>query len=129
VVSLALTAGCGAAPRPDQPSAPPVTTAVPVPADGLTLAQLGFRNGPATAFSVPRVAVISTRVDQPSGVTVVFSSPAPGQLAGYLRRSLPASGWVVTADDPAASSLTFSGYGWQGSFTGTGGASAVILRP
>lgn len=106
-----------------------MTAAVTVPPDGVSLAELSFRNGPATAFSVPREVVIRTRIDQPSGVTVVFVRPDAHQLAGYLRRALPATGWVITGDDPSASSLTFTGYGWQGSFTGTGHASAVILRP
>jgi hypothetical protein len=36
---------------------------------------------------------------------------------------------VVTADNAETATLTFTGYGWQGSFTGTGDSSAVILRP
>jgi hypothetical protein len=73
--------------------------------------------------------VVSTRVDQASGVTVVLSSPGPADLTRYLQRSLPATGFTVTAANPATRSLTFTGYGWRGSFTGTGDTSAVILRP
>lgn len=106
-----------------------MSVAVSVPPDGVSLARLGFTNGPARAFSVPRDVVITTRIDQPTGVTVVFSSPTPRELADYLRRALPATGFVVTRDEPSASSMTFSGYGWQGSFTGTLASSAVTLHP
>lgn len=90
---------------------------------------IGFTNGPVAAFSLPRTIVVSTSVDQPSGVTLVLDNPSAGDIAGYLRRTLPRSGFVVTADDQKTASLTFTGYGWQGSFTGTGNFSAVILRP
>jgi len=100
-----------------------------VPAGGFTLAQIGIVNGPAAAFSVPSGVAVTTSVDQPSGVTLVFGYPSPRELAAYLRRVLPESGFVVTGDDPATATLTFTGYGWHGSFTGTGATSAVILRP
>jgi hypothetical protein len=80
------------------------------------------------AFSLPRTAVVSTRVDQPDGVTVVLSEPSPTEVARYLRRALPASGFAITADNEAAA-MTFTGYGWDGSFTGTERSSAVVLRP
>ena len=128
-VALALLPGCGATPRPDLKSAPPPSASATAPADGITLAQLGFRNGPAGAFSVPRTVVWTTSVDEPSGVTVVFSRPDAAVLADYLRRVLPGSGFVVTGDARATATLTFTGYGWHGSFTGAGASSALILRP
>jgi hypothetical protein len=100
-----------------------------VPADGISLKLLGYTNGPVAAFSLPRNALVTTSVDQPNGVTVVLGSPSATEIAGYLRRALPASGFVVTADNAETATLTFTGYGWQGSFTGTGDSSAVILRP
>lgn len=127
--ALTLASGCGVEPRPELPTAPPVSVAVTVPAGGVTLAQLGFSNGPVTAFSVPRNVTVTTSVDQPSGVTLVFSRPAPTELASYFRRALPATGFAITSDEPSGSALTFRGHGWHGSFTGTAGSSAVILRP
>jgi hypothetical protein len=102
---------------------------VSVPSDGLSLRSIGFANGPVDAFSLPRSVVVSTRVDEASGVTVVLNSPSATDVAAYLRRTLPETGFEVTADQPAEAALTFTGYGWHGSFTGTGSSSAVILRP
>lgn len=122
-------AGCSAPIRPDPPSASPPAAEVRIPADGITLKRIGFENGPAEAFSLPRSIVIVTAVDQASGVTVVFSHPSASELASYLRRTLPKTGFQVSQFDPATASLTFTGYGWHGSFTGDGDSSAVILRP
>jgi hypothetical protein len=130
VALVLLAAGCSAPVRPELPAEPPATpAAVTIPADGSSLRSLGFSNGPATAFSVPRDVVVSTRVDQPTGVTVVFSQPSATEVAAYLVRTLPKTGFVVTSQATATASLTFTGYGWDGSFTGTGDSSAVILRP
>jgi len=106
-----------------------------VPADGLPLAAFGFTNGPVTEFSLPRDATLAAKVDQPNNVIAVLSSPSTAEIADYLRRSLPAGGFVITQDDPRAMAVRFRGYGWSGSFTGTasagdgGGTSAVLLRP
>ena len=131
IVALVLLAsGCSAPVRPELPAEPPATpAAVTIPADGSSLRALGFSNGPVTAFSVPRDVVVSTRVDQPTGVTAVFTQPAAAEVAAYLVRTLPRTGFVVTSEATATASLTFTGYGWNGSFTGTGDSSAVILRP
>jgi hypothetical protein len=100
-----------------------------VPTDGVTLADMGFTNGPRESFSLPRTVVVTTRVDQPNTVTLVLGPPPPAEVAGYLRRALPAAGFAITADDQVGTTLTFLGNGWAGSFTGTGSASAVSLRP
>jgi hypothetical protein len=88
-----------------------------------------------TEFSLPRDATLAAKVDQPNNVIAVLSSPSTAEVADYLRRSLPAGGFVITDDDPKAMAVTFRGHGWSGSFTGTtsagdgGGTSAVLLRP
>jgi hypothetical protein len=110
---------------------PPTVSSAPVsiPSDGITLAALGYLHGPLEQFSLPRTAVITTKVDQPNNVTAVVSSPPAREVGAYLRRALPAAGFVITADRPAANTMTFAGHGWSGSFTGDAGASAVLLRP
>ena len=102
-----------------------------IPADGLTLAALGYRNGPVAEVSLPRTVVVTARVDQDNNVTAALSAPAAAEVADYLRRALPLAGFTVTADNENAAqpALTFRGLGWHGSFTGDDRSSAVLLRP
>jgi hypothetical protein len=127
-----LLMGCSAASSSDSSPAPPsVAAARPpsIPSDGVTLAALGFLNGPVDQFSLPRTAIIATRVDQPNNVAVVVPSPRHAEVAAYLRGALPAAGFTITADKPATKTMTFAGNGWSGSFTGDDQVSAVLLRP
>jgi hypothetical protein len=133
VTGALLLGGCG---RGESPPVPPPTTTTPsptvtvsVPADGVTLRSLGYLNGPVEQFTLPRTALVSASVDQTNNVTAVLSSPPPADVAAYLRRTLPATGFSVTADDPAGPALTFAGHGWTGSFTAGGATSAILLRP
>jgi hypothetical protein len=130
IVLLGGAPGCAAGERPDDPTptAPP-SVAASVPADGVTLQSLGYLNGPTAQFSLPRTAVLQAAVDQTNNVTAVLASPRPAEVADYLRRALPATGFIVTADQPDVDTLTFVGHGWSGSFTATGTTSAVLLRP
>ncbi|MCE3274211.1 MAG: hypothetical protein K0R13_66 [Propionibacteriaceae bacterium] len=127
-----LLAGCsnGSSSDSNLPS-PAVSAARPpsIPPDGITLAALGYLNGPVRQFSLPRTAALRAKVDQPNNVTAVVSSPSPAELSSYLRRALPEAGFMITADSPAANTMTFTGHGWSGSFTGDDRASAVLLRP
>ncbi len=100
-----------------------------IPADGISLAGLGFTNGPVRQFSLPRTAAVTTTVDQTNNVSAVIAAPAAAEIYGYLRRTLPQAGFTVTGEDAARTSLTFTGYGWTGSFTGAARVSAVLLRP
>lgn len=127
-----LLMGCSAGTSSDSSPAPPVVSpAAPpsTPADGVTLAALGYLNGPIEQFSLPRTAVITAKVDQPNNVAVVLSSPSPAEVATYLRRALSAAGFTITAEDTAAKTMTFTGNGWTGNFTGDNRVSAVLLRP
>jgi hypothetical protein len=127
-----LLVGCSADYSSDSISpSPTVSPARPpsIPSDGITLAALGYLNGPVRQFSLPRTAVIKAKVDQPNNVTAVVSSPSPAEIRSYLRGALPAAGFVITADSPATDTMTFTGQGWSGSFTGGERGSAVLLRP
>ncbi|NNG20214.1 hypothetical protein HJ590_11655 [Naumannella sp. ID2617S] len=119
-----LLAGCAAGQgvRPQ----PPAPTSVSVPAGGVSLAQLGFQNGPAAAVTLPRGARIDQRVDQPNVLTATFTSPAPAELAGWLRGHLGEGGFRIIAD--RGDSLVFVGSGWSGAFTATDALSALTLR-
>jgi hypothetical protein len=127
-----LLMGCSAASSSDSRPTPLSTSSagrLAIPADGVTLATLGYLNGPIQRFSLPRTAVITTKVDQPNNVVAVLSSPSPTELTAYLRRALPTAGFTITADNPAAQTLTFVGNGWSGSVTAHDRVSAVLLRP
>jgi hypothetical protein len=133
MIGTLLLGGCGGSGSPPVP--PPVTAtpsrtaAVSVPADGVTLRSLGYLNGPVEQFTLPRTALVAAAVDQANNVTAVLSSPPPSDVAAYLRRALPATGFAVTADDPDGPALTFAGHGWTGSFTAGEATSAILLRP
>jgi hypothetical protein len=127
-----LLMGCSAASSSDSSPTPPSVSPARLPAipsDGVTLAALGFLNGPIEQFSLPHNAVITAKVDQPNNVAVVVSSPAPAEVATYLRSALPAEGFTITGDNPEAKTMTFTGNGWSGNFTGGDRVSAVLLRP
>ncbi len=102
---------------------------MPIPADGIALAAYGYTNGPVEQFSVPRGSVITASVDQTNNVSAVLSAPPAADVFGYLQRTLPDTGFTVTQEDAAQNSMTFTGYGWSGSFTGDEHVSAVLLRP
>jgi hypothetical protein len=97
----------------------------------VTLAALGYTFGPTAELSLPRSSNITAVVDQANNVTAVLSAPPAAELAGYLRRSLPLAGFTITRDNQQTGqpAITFTGYGWRGSFTGDERASAVLLRP
>jgi hypothetical protein len=126
-----LLAGCSDGQSSDSNVPPPTASSASasIPSDGITLAALGYIQGPVQQFSLPRTAVITTKVDQPNNVTAVVSSPPASEVGAYLRRALPAAGFMITADRPAENTMTFAGHGWSGSFTGDDRASAVLLRP
>jgi hypothetical protein len=126
---------CGAAlPTGTESSGPSVspsgpTAQVSIPGEGVPLLAFGYTNGPITQFSLPRTSVLVSKVDQPNNVAAVLSRPAPAEVADYLRRALPATGFTIEQDDRAAVTMTFDGYGWTGSFTANADTSAVLLRP
>jgi hypothetical protein len=123
----ALPTGRGSSGTSVSPARP--TVQVSIPADGVALAAFGYTNGPVAQFSLPRTSFLVSKVDQPNNVAAVLSRPAPGEVAEYLRRALPATGFTISQDDRATVTMTFDGYGWAGSFTANAGTSAVLLRP
>lgn len=125
-----LAGGCAASERPDDPSPSAMPSVdVLIPPDGISLAVYGYTNGPVRQFSLPRGSVVTARVDQTNNVTAVLAAPPAAEVFGYLQRTLPAAGFTVTKEDVVQSSMTFTGYGWAGSFTGDDRVAAVLLRP
>lgn len=131
---LALATGaCGAGGVPPEPLPEPTTNSPQpspvVPADGVPLVAFGYQNGPVRAFYLPRATRLSVAVDQPNNVTVVFAQPTPAEVYAFYRRTLEPAGFQITAADDAATTLTFTGYGWTGSLTADEATVAVLLRP
>ena len=130
---IALGGGCAAGGLPSIPraSSSPTPSVAPtsIPADGFPLSSFGFANGPVGTFSLPRTTILRTAVDQPNNVTAILGQPSTSEVYAYLQRTLPGAGFTITASDAGASTLTFAGRGWTGSFTGDAGTCAVLLRP
>ncbi len=130
LLSGVLLTGCSGPTRPADPAPEPVSTAsVAIPADGIALAAYGLVNGPVRQLSIPRTARIRVEIDQTNNVAAVIGEPPAAEVFAYLQQALPRTGFTVTAADPATLTLTFTGYGWTGRFTGDRVASAVLLRP
>lgn len=120
-------ASCGQAePPPEIAQRVATATSTALPQGAVSLATLGFVNGPKADVFVPDGAEISYRIDQPNVVTMIFSAPSGGELVAFYSASLPARGFVVTGS--SEDSLTFTRPGWEGSFTSTAEVSGFTLR-
>ncbi|NLT30374.1 MAG: hypothetical protein GXX86_07950 [Propionibacterium sp.] len=119
-VALAGVTGCSAVPDFDPPATPPPATAS-VPADGVTLRELGAEYGPVDAVVVPREHRLQLLTSQINVVNVVFDAPDADELAEWFRGTLPGAGWTIT--DDAGGTLIFTGHGWDGVFTPMGDGS------
>jgi len=122
---LVLLALSGCTTPPPQPATPEVTWTASAPADGVTLTQLGFRNGPAE-FWLPSGVVIRDRVDLEANITVTITSPGGAELAAWESGPRPPAGGEAAAG--GQDSLLFRRGQWQGAFTLTAALSALSLR-
>ncbi len=128
VCAVAVLGGCsvpvaGSSPTSTQTASVPVTPTIP--SDGVSLRALGFVNGPSTAFSIPQGSVLTTRIDHDDVVTLVFAAPAGSELEAYFTDALPKAGFTIKSS--ANDAITFTGYGWDGSFVAAE-ESGVTLR-
>lgn len=108
------------------PAPGPSLSAVAVPNGGVSLAQLGFRHGPAAAVTLPAGVRPGLRVDQPNLLTLTIEEPPGAMVEVWLRSHLPAAGFTIRAE--GGGGLLFDGHGWQGAFTATEADSALTLR-
>lgn len=130
---VSVLTACGAAgPTGVQSSSVAASTSptpVVAPDGGVLLGRFGFANGPTDSFSLPVSSLLTAVVDQPDNVSAVISRPAAIEVYDYLERSLPAAGFSITDQDAGTATMTFTGRGWRGSFTGDDQACAILLRP
>lgn len=92
---------------------------------GVTLASLGFVNGPQ-GFRVPDGLEQRQRVDQTNVVTLVVPGSQGQQLYDYLRNALSSLGFTLTA--ASGDSLIFDAPGWEGAFTMDDQLAGLTLR-
>ena len=123
--SLLTLSACRKEASPEAAPATAPSAAVSVPADAVTLRDLGLTNAPE-GVSLPKGAVVSDMINMGNNVTAVVVSPSGAEVAEHLRTALPAAGFTITAD--GADSLLFEGGAWQGAFTVNGEVAALSLR-
>jgi hypothetical protein len=129
-VAALLLAGCGAAnPQVEQTPMPAVSPATGSPSStppaGVTLRDLGVEHGPAQLI-LPGGLEIDYQVDNPNNVTLVLDVSQGRSTYDFLRRSLRAGGFRITAD--GQQSLTFTGHGWDGAYTVSESVAGLTLR-
>lgn len=92
---------------------------------GVTLASLGFQNGPE-GFLVPQGLTFSQRVDQENVVTLIVPVRQGQGLLDFLNDNLGAQGYQIegSSDD----SLVFSSPDWEGAFTMSDEQAGLTLR-
>ncbi len=124
-LALALT-GCsaGASGTSAPPSSPSAVRAAP--SGTVTMAALGWKNGPSDRVLLPITATITQRVDQANVITAVgVGAMAPSVLA-TLTDTLPSYGWTITAS--GGGSLVFSDAHYDGAFTSDASVWALTVR-
>lgn len=97
-----------------------------VPTGGVSLAQLGFRNGPADLVTLPAGVRLGLRVDQPNMLTATVIAPEATAVADWLRTHLSEGEFEITADGDGG--VVFEGHGWEGAFTASNAEAALTLR-
>lgn len=122
-----LLAGCGAEVQSNPDPSPPAPSpaAHDVPDGAVALASYGYQHAPE-GFMVPGSSIIEDKVDQANTVVAVFTAPGGADLNAFLRQSLPADGWTVTADGQY--SLLFERGELRGAFTVSGRLAALSIR-
>ncbi|MBI4899187.1 MAG: hypothetical protein HY829_01780 [Actinobacteria bacterium] len=124
-LALALT-GCsaGAAGVSSPPSTPSAVRAAP--SGTVTMAALGWKNGPSDRVLLPTAVTIVQRVDQANVITAVGEGAKAASVLATLTATLPSYGWTITAS--GGGSLTFSDAQHEGAFTSDASLWALTVR-
>ena len=96
------------------------------PSGTVTMAMLGWKNGPADRIVLPIGASIDRRVDQGNVITAVGSPAMAESVRTTLVATLPTYGWTITAS--AGGSLIFSDAHYDGAFTSDSSLWALTIR-
>ena len=125
VAAALLLAGCGSAPTTVPPSP---TTAVTrrAPAGTVSLADLGWRNGPANRVLLPSGVTLTRRIDQPNLISAFGYGTDREQIRRLLAQHLPTLGWDVTGS--GADALVFGDQQYQGAYTASDEVWGLTIR-
>jgi hypothetical protein len=104
-------------------SAPVVRAA---PSGTVTMAALGWKNGPAGRIVLPIGATIDRRVDQANVITAIGGPSMADSVRNTLTDTLPSYGWTITAS--GGGSLVFSDASYDGAFTSNSSLWALTIR-
>jgi hypothetical protein len=97
-----------------------------VPSGTVTMATLGWKNGPADRIVLPIGVGIDRRVDQANVITAIGSPTVAESVRSTLVATLPTYGWTITAS--AGGSLIFSDSHYDGAFTSDSSLWALTIR-
>ena len=96
------------------------------PSGTVTMATLGWTNGPADRIALPIGASISERVDQANVITAIGTPAMADAVLTTLTDTLPSYGWTITAS--GGGSLVFSDARYDGAFTSDSSLWALTIR-
>ena len=96
------------------------------PSGTVTMATLGWKNGPADRILLPVGASIDRRVDQANVITAIGNPAMAESVRATLVATLPTYGWTITAS--AGGSLIFSDAHYDGAFTSDSSLWALTIR-
>lgn len=96
------------------------------PSGTVTMATLGWKNGPADRIVLPIGARIDRRVDQANVTTAIGDPSMADSVRSTLTDTLPSYGWTITAS--GGGSLLFSDATYDGAFTSDSSVWALTIR-
>ena len=96
------------------------------PSGTVTMATLGWKNGPADRVVLPIGATVDRRVDQANVITAIGGPAMAESVRKTLVATLPSYGWTITAS--AGGSLIFSDPHYDGALTSDSSLWALTIR-
>jgi hypothetical protein len=97
-----------------------------LPSGTITMAGLGWKNGPADRVVLPVAANIDRRVDQANVITAIGRPASTDSVIQTLTQTLPSYGWTITAS--GGGSLVFEDSRYDGAFTSDSAVWALTIR-
>ena len=121
-----LLGGCSAAASSTGTASSSASAIHAAPSGTVTMATLGWKNGPADRIVLPIGASIDRRVDQANVITAIGGPAMADSVRKTLTDTLPSYGWTITAS--GGGSLVFSDAHYDGAFTSDSSLWALTIR-